>query len=76
MSSLVYVSSTHGDWSGIYIDNELDYEGHSIPVWVWLDLFNLSNVTQAIQFEVDGEWLEEGGSFPQNFYGIPKDKIV
>lgn len=76
MSSLVYVSSSHGDWSGIYVDNQLDYEDHSIPVWVWIDLFNLNSVTEAVQFEVDGDWLEEGGSFPQNFKDIPKEKIV
>lgn len=73
---LTYVSSTHGDWSGIYVDNKLDYEGHSIPVWVWLDLFNLSGVTETVQFEVDGEWLEEAGSFPQNFKDIPEDKFI
>ena len=76
MSKLTYVSSSHGDWSGIYIDNELDYEGHSIPVWVWLDLFNLSDVIEAVQSEVDGGWLEEGGSFPQNFKDIPEDKFL
>jgi len=54
MSKLTYVSSSNGDWSGIYIDNQLDYEGHSIPVWVWLDLFNLSDVTEAVQFEENG----------------------
>jgi len=76
MSKLVYVLSSHGDWSGIYIDNQLDYEGHSIPVWVWLDLFNLSGVTEAVQFEVDGEWLESCGNFPEFFSDIPKERLV
>lgn len=76
MNKLTYVSSSNGAWSGIYIDNKLNYEGHSIPVWVWLDLFNLNSVSEAIQLEVDGDWLEEGGSFPQNFKDIPKDKFV
>lgn len=76
MSKLTYVSSTHGDWSGIYIDNQLDYEGHSIPVWVWIDLFNLNSISEAVQFQVDGEWLEDGGNFPQLFDDIPKEKFV
>lgn len=76
MTKLTYVSSSNGEWSGIYIDNQLDYEGNSIPVWVWIDLFNLSDVTAAVQLEVDGEWLEEGGSFPQNLKNIPEDKFV
>lgn len=76
MSKLSYVSSSNGGWSGIYIDNQLDYEGHSIPVWVWIDLFNLSDVTEAVQLEVEGDWLEGDGSFPQNFKDIPEDKVV
>lgn len=76
MSKLTYVSSSNGDWSAIYIDNQLDYESHSIPVWVWIDLFNLNSITEAVQFEVDGVWLEEGGSFPQNFNDIPEEAFV
>lgn len=71
-----YVSSSHGDWAGVYLNGKLYDEGHSIPVWLWIDLFNLNSVTEAVQFEVDGDWLEEGGKLPQNFCDIPKDKFV
>lgn len=75
MSKLIYVLSSDGDWSGIYIDGKLDYEGHSIPAWVWMDCINLASLTEACSFEVDGLWLEEYGSFPLTFEDIPKDQF-
>lgn len=76
MSKLVYVSSTHGDWSGIYVDNQLDYEGHSIPVWGWLNYIKMQEITEVEEYEVSGEWMEDLGSFPQLFDDIPKEKSV
>lgn len=75
MSRLTYVTNTEGDWEAIYIDGKLNYEGHSIPAYVW---FNLTGIcSDRNQFEVKSEYLEdEGGTFPINFSDIPEDKFV
>lgn len=75
MSTLTYVTSTDGDWEAIYIDGKLNYEGHSIPAYVW---FNLTGMcSDRSEYEVMSEWLEdEGGTFPNNFAEIPEEKFV
>jgi hypothetical protein len=74
MTILTYISSTRGDWCGIYLDNTLHLEGHSIHANDWLDV-TLMDISHYKVFEVDAEWLEEGGNFPLNFRGIPKEKL-
>lgn len=77
MTKLTYVSSSHGDWCGIYVGDTLQTEGHSIPVHEWLDLIDTCNFNESSQqLEVDGEWLEESGSFPTFFSDIPEEKFV
>ncbi len=73
---LTYVSSTSGDWCGIYLDNKIDSEGHSIAVWEWLHYIKLGRVTEVDEFEVDGEWLESIGNFPKLFEDIPKEQLA
>lgn len=73
MTILTHISSSHGDWAGIYIDNDLQCEGHSIPVHDWLFLIETWNIGRTKQLEVNGEWLEECGSFPAEFSDIPKE---
>jgi len=74
MTTLIYVSSSHGDWCGIYLDGLMHTEGHSIPVHDWMDLLQNHDVQQTEQYEVDGEYLEFGG-LPEAFTDIPKDKL-
>lgn len=77
MTKLTYVSSSHGDWCGVYVDDILQTEGHSIPIHEWLDLIDTWNFNESSQqLEVDGEWLEESGSFPTFFSDIPEEKFV
>ena len=76
MSKLTYVSSTDGEWCGVYIDGKLDYETHTILVCYWLDVINVENLTQAENFEIDGHWLEDqSGYLPLLFKDIPEDKL-
>ena len=75
MSTLTYITSAHGDWCGIYIDDKLLTEGHSIPVHEWLDIVETQTLYKTQQIEVCGEWLEEGGSFPQSFCDIPSERL-
>lgn len=75
MSKLTYVSSSHGDWEAIYIDGKLNYEGHCIPAYVWFSVTGLCSDRSG--FEVMSEYLEdEGGTLPNNFQDIPKDKFL
>lgn len=76
MATLTYVSSAHGDWCGIYIDNKLQVEGHSIPPHEWLELIEKWNIGRTKQFEVCGDWLEEYGSFLKNLSDIPSEKLT
>lgn len=71
-----YVSSSHGDWVGVYLNGTLYDEGHSIPVHTWLDLLSEVSEPATMQFEVDGEWLEDCGNLPEFFSDIPKDKLA
>ena len=75
MSTLSYVSSSNGDWCGIYVDGQLYTEGHSITVWEWLQIIKTLLIDTTKEHEVDGDWLEEGGSFPQSFSDIPSEYL-
>lgn len=75
MSDLTYVSSSDGDWCGIYIDNTLYTEGHSIRVYEWLDIVENHTISKTQSLEVDADWLIEGGSFPQSFADIPSEYL-
>lgn len=75
MSALSYVSSSDGDWCGIYIDNTLYTEGHSIRVYEWLDIVENHTIFKTQSLEVGAEWLYEGGSFPQSFSDIPSEYL-
>lgn len=72
MSKLTHISSSQGDWCGIYIDNELHTEGHSIPVHDWLYLIEKygAEINDTQQREVSGEWLEMSGNLPQKLEDI------
>lgn len=76
MTTLTYISSSHGDWCAIYVDDKYYAEGHSICVWEWLHVMTKYDIKSAIQLEVDGEWLEGCGSFPLNLSDIPFDYVV
>lgn len=73
MATLTYISSSHGDWCAIYIDNKLYTEGHSIAVWEWLDILQNVDIQWTKQLEINGDWLEECGRFPTEFSSIPEE---
>lgn len=73
MTTLTYISSSSGDWCAIYIDNKLYTEGHSIAAWEWLHVMTKYDIKSAVQYEVNGDWLEMCGNFPERFEGIPEE---
>ena len=76
-SKLVYISNESGDWCGLYVDNELQVQGHSIPYFTWIELINTFwNFNQALYYEVADSYLEDVGDLPKKFSDIPNEEIV
>lgn len=73
---IIVVNSSSGDWSGIYLDNELWTEHHALHKGDWAELINNHHLESVDVKEVDGEWLEESGSFPILFNDIPQEKFL
>ena len=48
------------NWCGLYVDNKLYYQGHSIPFWVYKEVFGCDTVN------VDQEWAEDRGELPND----------
>jgi hypothetical protein len=42
-----YVSDNSGDWTGIYVNFHIKYQGHSIPDFIWIELLNQISGTQV-----------------------------
>lgn len=76
MTTLTYISSSHGDWCSIYIDDLMYTEGHSIPTNDWLAIIQTWDIGVTKQLEVCGEWLDGCGSFPLKLSDIPFDYVV
>lgn len=65
-----------GDWYGIYINGRLEYENHSIPDHIWLDIIRKNNYYVEMKtFEVIDMYMESVGNFPSEFKGIPKGAL-
>jgi hypothetical protein len=63
-----YVSAD--DWAAVYLGNEMFYEGHSIPHFVWLDLLRKVGASTDDRFAEDDvaySWADELGRFPATF---------
>lgn len=74
---IVYVKNDSGDWCGIYVDNELQTQGHSIPYFTWIDLINTFwNFNQALCYEISDSYLESIGDLPNKFSDIPTLEII
>ena len=59
------------DWEGIYIDNELMMENHSLHLGRTLKLIQdkmsgrMDKIEHLSEIVADGEWLEERGCLPK-----------
>lgn len=72
---VIVVNSSHGDWSGIYLDSDLWTEHHSLHTGDWAELINNHHLESVDVREVDGDWLEESGNLPQHYQDIPIEKL-
>lgn len=64
-------------WIGIYADDMLIYEGHSISTDHLLQLLNHTKVEYYGRFEASGDWIDAVGNFPRSlcdvqisYYGV------
>lgn len=61
MAKVTHVS--YDDWAGIYIDDELIYQGHGIYTIEWLDVIERLG-HEGAQVEAEPAWLEARGNLP------------
>lgn len=72
---LIYVSAD--DWCGVYIDDELRYEGHSIPPHTWIELISSHKyIDECKSYHLNNEYMEDVGELPVRFKDIPKEAIL
>lgn len=64
-----------GDWEGIYIDDKLQLEGHSIQTAEAMKLTIENEVTDLTVYEIDQEYMEELGSLPKSFSQLDSSKL-
>ena len=74
-NKIVITNSECGDWSGIYVNGILFYEGHSIDNSVWIDVIKRYKVFsgEIHSYWIADEWLENRGNFPDKFNDIQKE---
>lgn len=75
-NKIVIVNSTDGDWSGLFVNDSLNHEGHSISEHELLSVLHKNQPFEYEVLEVESEWLNEGGCFPNKFSDIPKEQFV
>lgn len=73
MSTVTHVFASGGDWEGLYLDDNLKFEGHSIKAWELGDLISRYLITDYTSFTVNNEWMEEQGYLPENIKDIPDE---
>lgn len=76
---ITIVSSSDGDWSGVYYDDQLKNEGHSVRYDELLDaLVELGlPVSGWCEKELSNDWFEgQGGSLPLSLKSIDPDDFI
>lgn len=73
---ITYVSMD--DWAGLYINGQLQFEGHSVPAFEWVEAINkVDGPVVAEELSLDDnkvtEWIESLGNLPQNLGDIPEE---
>ena len=62
------------DWKGIYINGHLEYEGHQITDFQWIEILTKCNNTEVDvgSLMVDEEWLSDRGTLPKQLKDVAK----
>jgi len=71
---IAIVNFDNGDWEAIYVNGKLEYEGHSIPTHV---LLNIMIKYEAFDDTYDSYWIQDADErdvlLPENLEDIPKE---
>lgn len=72
--NITLVKSSDGDWEGLYVDNELYTENHSLRPEDVFEIINDHHISEAVSFEIDCDWLVEDqvGMLPNLLSDIPE----
>jgi hypothetical protein len=77
MSNVKYVIPQRGDWEGLYINGELEIEGHRLANEIWyklgqkfpnLDFYEIDHII------ITNDYADEG--YDKYFKDIPKNAII
>lgn len=75
--SVIVVNGEGGDWSGLFVNGELECEGHNIYTRDWIDLIKKYKYFKQVEtFTVTDEYLESRGNFPSKFTDIPGNAFI
>lgn len=76
--NITLVKSSDGDWEGLYLDNELYTENHSLRPEDLFEIINDHHISEAVSFEIDCDWLveDQGGNLPNLLRDIPEDARI
>lgn len=59
------------DWSGVYINNELVFEDHSISTKILSEILNENKPTNdIIHIDADPDWMYEVGTLPDDLKDV------
>ncbi len=72
MARVTLVTSSDGDWQGLYIDGSCTLQNHSIPLAAALTELAGHSVQFEEHLEVDSEWLGDVGQLPTMLGEIPQ----
>ena len=73
MIKVNYIASD--DWKGLYINGKLAIEGHSIHVFDLLKTLEKRELLKFTHNEINENYLENIGAFPENFVDLDKNKL-
>lgn len=66
------VDDISGDWTGIYVNNNIYYQGHSVPHYIWMELLEKS----GNEINDYNEWPgEDYGQLPTTFEEVKEQFI-
>jgi hypothetical protein len=76
--NITLVKSSDGDWEGLYLDNQLYTENHSLRLEDVFEIINDHHISEAVSFEIDCDWLveDQGGLLPNFLSDIPEGARV
>lgn len=67
------------DWSGVFVDDELFTQDHSIRDDRWVALIEIAGhrkqELEIAWWEINYSWIEDQGHLPILFSEIPEDKL-